>query len=191
LMKELKQSNGKDQAKAAKKGEISRKDAGDTDGTTMAEGEEDGTEGPMIIEAEMVGHCVHRMYMDGGSSSKILYEHCFNRFRPEVRNQMIPATTALVGFIGEIIWPLGQISLLVKIGDEEHSTFAWMKFHGSKVTLSLQQNYREARGPGSPIHSPRNAKIPSDRRNSHITEQHDYSTKMHNGFRTRGATAHN
>nr|GEY43709.1 reverse transcriptase domain-containing protein [Tanacetum cinerariifolium] len=29
---------------------------------------------------------------------------------------------------GEVIWPLGQISLLVKIGDEEHSTSAWMNF---------------------------------------------------------------
>ncbi|GKC33230.1 hypothetical protein Tco_1040524 [Tanacetum coccineum] len=43
---------------------------------------EDGTEGPMIIEAEMGGHFVHRMYMDGGSSSEILYDDCFNRFRP-------------------------------------------------------------------------------------------------------------
>ncbi|GKC08674.1 reverse transcriptase domain-containing protein [Tanacetum coccineum] len=41
---------------------------------------------------------------------------------------MIPVTTPLVGFSGEIIWPLGQISLLVKIGDEEYSTFAWMNF---------------------------------------------------------------
>ncbi|GJX30300.1 hypothetical protein Tco_0238379 [Tanacetum coccineum] len=41
---------------------------------------------------------------------------------------MVPATTPLVGFSGEIIWPLRQISLLVKIGDEEHSTFAWMNF---------------------------------------------------------------
>ncbi|GKE53659.1 reverse transcriptase domain-containing protein [Tanacetum coccineum] len=91
-------------------------------------GEEDETEGPMIIEAEMGRHCVHRIYVDGGSSSEILYEHCFNRFRPEVKNQMIPATTLLVGFSGEIIWPLGQISLLVKIGDEENSTSAWMNF---------------------------------------------------------------
>ncbi|GKE44143.1 hypothetical protein Tco_1471427 [Tanacetum coccineum] len=29
---------------------------------------------------------------------------------------MVPAATPLVGFSGEIIWPLGQISLLVKIG---------------------------------------------------------------------------
>ncbi|GJY22705.1 hypothetical protein Tco_0396363 [Tanacetum coccineum] len=41
---------------------------------------------------------------------------------------MIPATTSLIGFSGETIWPLGQISLLVKIGDEEHSTSAWMNF---------------------------------------------------------------
>ncbi|GJW85372.1 hypothetical protein Tco_0158517 [Tanacetum coccineum] len=41
---------------------------------------------------------------------------------------MTPATTPLVGFSGEIIWPLGQITLLVKIGDKEHSTSAWMNF---------------------------------------------------------------
>ncbi|GJQ89264.1 reverse transcriptase domain-containing protein [Tanacetum coccineum] len=55
-------------------------------------GDKDGTEGPMIIEAEIGGHFVHRI------------------------------------FSGETIWPLGQISLLVKIGDEEHSTSAWMNF---------------------------------------------------------------
>ncbi|GJY14686.1 reverse transcriptase domain-containing protein [Tanacetum coccineum] len=124
LIKELKQNNGKDQAKAAKKGGNLR----EGQVASNIDGEEDGMEGPMIIEAKMGGHYVHRMYVDGGSSLKILYEHCFNRFLPEVRNQMIPATTPLVGFSGEIIWPLGQISLLVKIGDEEHSTSAWMKF---------------------------------------------------------------
>ncbi|GJX91623.1 reverse transcriptase domain-containing protein [Tanacetum coccineum] len=91
-------------------------------------GDEDGTEGPMIIEAEIGGHFVHRMYVDGGASSEILYEHCFVRLRPEIRSQMVPPTTYLTGFSGETIWPLGQISLLVKIGDEEHSTSAWMNF---------------------------------------------------------------
>nr|GEX49068.1 hypothetical protein [Tanacetum cinerariifolium] len=83
--------------------------------TGNIDGEEDGTEGPMIIEAEMGGHCVHRIYVDGGFSSEILYEHCFSKFRPEIKNQLIPTNTPLVGFSGEIIWPLGQISLLVKI----------------------------------------------------------------------------
>ncbi|GJZ10047.1 reverse transcriptase domain-containing protein [Tanacetum coccineum] len=121
-------------------------------------GKEDGTKGPMIIEADMGGYFIHRMYVDEGSFLEILYEHCFNRFRPEVRNQMVPATTPLVGFCGEIIWSLGQISLLVKIANEEHSTFAWMNF----MVV---------------------------RRNGHITEQHDYSTRVHNGFRTRSAAA--
>nr|GEV52376.1 hypothetical protein [Tanacetum cinerariifolium] len=63
-------------------------------------GEDEGTEGPMIIEAEIGGHCVHRMYVDGGSALEII----------------------------EIIWPIGKIQLLVKIGDEEHSASAWINF---------------------------------------------------------------
>ncbi|GJV19176.1 hypothetical protein Tco_1368196 [Tanacetum coccineum] len=90
--------------------------------------EEEGTEGPMIIEAEIGGHFIHQMYVDGGSASEILYEHYFNRLRSEIKNQLVPATAPLIGFSGEIIWPLGQLSLLVKIGDEEHSTSAWMNF---------------------------------------------------------------
>nr|GEV44781.1 ribonuclease H-like domain-containing protein [Tanacetum cinerariifolium] len=57
-------------------------------------GEEDGTEGPLIIEAEMGRHCVHRIGQ-----------------KPDG-----PHNHAVVGFSGEIIWSLGQISLLVKIG---------------------------------------------------------------------------
>nr|GEV49842.1 hypothetical protein [Tanacetum cinerariifolium] len=86
------------------------------------------TEGPLVIEAEMGGHAIHRMYIDGGSSMEILYEHCFNRLRPEIKSQMVPATTSLTGFSGETIWPLGQLRLLVTIGDATHSTKAWMNF---------------------------------------------------------------
>ncbi|GJY92100.1 reverse transcriptase domain-containing protein [Tanacetum coccineum] len=41
---------------------------------------------------------------------------------------MIPATTPLIGFSGEIIWPIGQILLPVKIRDAEHFTSTWMNF---------------------------------------------------------------
>ncbi|GJR37531.1 hypothetical protein Tco_1213215 [Tanacetum coccineum] len=41
---------------------------------------------------------------------------------------MVLATAPLIGFSGEIIWPLGQLLLLVNIGDEEHSTSTWMNF---------------------------------------------------------------
>ncbi|GJT35050.1 reverse transcriptase domain-containing protein [Tanacetum coccineum] len=113
LIKELKQNNGKEHAKVVKKGETSEKEKALA--ILMVQpwervarqritqsfslnlkilfpplGEDEGTEGPMIIEAEIGGHYVYR--------------------------------------VGEIIWPIGQIQLLVKIGDEEHSTAAWMNF---------------------------------------------------------------
>ncbi|GKC80513.1 reverse transcriptase domain-containing protein, partial [Tanacetum coccineum] len=40
---------------------------------------------------------------------------------------MVPATS-LTGFSGETIWPLGQLRLLVTIGDADHSTKAWINF---------------------------------------------------------------
>nr|GEU44797.1 reverse transcriptase domain-containing protein [Tanacetum cinerariifolium] len=97
-------------------------------GHNTNEWEDEGIEGPVIIEAEIGGHCIHRMYVDGGSASEILYDHFFNRLRQEIKNQLMPATTPLIGFSGEIIWPKWQIKLLVKIRDEEHFTVAWMNF---------------------------------------------------------------
>ncbi|GJZ75040.1 reverse transcriptase domain-containing protein [Tanacetum coccineum] len=87
-----------------------------------------GTEGPLVIEAEIGGYMIHRMYVDGGSSTEVLYEHCFNRLRLEIKNQTVPATTSLTGFSGETIWPLGQLRILVTIVDADHSTKAWMNF---------------------------------------------------------------
>nr|GEU55827.1 reverse transcriptase domain-containing protein [Tanacetum cinerariifolium] len=140
LIKELKQSSGQDQVKTAKKEETSGKDK------------------PLAILMVQPWQRVARKKITQTFSPK---------FRPKVINQMIPTTTPLVGFSGEIIWPLGQISLL---------------------------NYKEPKGkenPGSSIYGPRNAQIPSDKLNGHATKQQDYSTRMHNGFRARGAAARN
>ncbi|GJW63005.1 hypothetical protein Tco_0114889 [Tanacetum coccineum] len=107
LIKELKQSIGKDQAKVAKKGEGAGKDKPlvilmEQTGQKISKqritqtfspetmisfpplGEEDGREGPMVIEAEVGGHLVHYMYVDESASSEILYEHCFNQLCLEI-----------------------------------------------------------------------------------------------------------
>ncbi|GKA31953.1 reverse transcriptase domain-containing protein [Tanacetum coccineum] len=83
---------------------------------------------PLTIEINAAGHDIHRMYIDGGASADILYEHCFKRLRPEVKSQLNPATTSLTGFTGEKIWPMGQLRLPVMVGNKEHSTTAWMNF---------------------------------------------------------------
>ncbi|GKA39770.1 hypothetical protein Tco_0732321 [Tanacetum coccineum] len=52
-------------------------------------GEEDRTEGPMVIEAEVGGHLVYRMYVDEGASLEILE---YTVFKPnsaqEIRSQI-------------------------------------------------------------------------------------------------------
>nr|GEY21243.1 reverse transcriptase domain-containing protein [Tanacetum cinerariifolium] len=108
------------------------------------DGEEDGMEGLMIIEVEMGGRFVHHMYMDRVSSSEILYKHCFNKFCLEVKSQMILATTLLVGFSGEIKWPIGQILLLVKIDDEDPSTSEWMNFMVVRMSTHQTKENRVA-----------------------------------------------
>ncbi|GJS31610.1 reverse transcriptase domain-containing protein [Tanacetum coccineum] len=130
LIKELKQNNRKEQPKMTKKGETFEKD----------KAEDEGTEGPMIIEAEIGGHCVH-------------------------------PTTPLIGFSGEIIWPIGQIQLLVKIGDEEHSASAWMNF----MVIRSSSSYNGIIGrPGvkklQAVHSSRNAKDPGRRRSNYLKD---------------------
>ncbi|GKF16018.1 hypothetical protein Tco_0057480, partial [Tanacetum coccineum] len=151
VIKELKQGSGKDQPKSAKNGEASGKDKAlaipmvqpwqrvakqrvtqsfspDLEISFPPLGDEDETKVPMIIEEEIGGHFIHHIYVDGGSALEILYGHCFSRLRPKVKSQMVPATAPLISFSGEIIWPIGQISLSVKIGDTEHSTSTRMNF---------------------------------------------------------------
>ncbi|GJT67860.1 hypothetical protein Tco_1019340 [Tanacetum coccineum] len=122
IIRELKQSSGKEQPK--KKGETSGKEkpqailmiqsrqkavrqkitqsfSPDLEISFPSLGNDEGMEGPLIIEAEIGGHQVHRMCIDGGSSFEILY---------------------------------GTITLLVKIRDDEHSTQSFDGFHGGRPT---------------------------------------------------------
>ncbi|GJW97107.1 reverse transcriptase domain-containing protein [Tanacetum coccineum] len=115
---EIKQNSGKDQQKVNKKGEASGKNKSlailmiqpwqrmarqiitqsfspHSEISFPPIDEEESVEGPMIIEAEVGGHFIHRMYVDGGPASEILYEHCFNKLLPEVKSKMVPATAPL------------------------------------------------------------------------------------------------
>nr|GEV13237.1 reverse transcriptase domain-containing protein [Tanacetum cinerariifolium] len=89
---------------------------------------------PMVTPVEKRNNKFCDFHNDKGhstdecSSMEILYEHCFNRLYPEIKNQMVPATTSLTGCSGETIWPLGKLRLQVTIGDADHSTRAWMNF---------------------------------------------------------------
>ncbi|GJV71323.1 reverse transcriptase domain-containing protein [Tanacetum coccineum] len=72
LIKDLEAKQWKDQAKSGKKGRDTPQRGQATSNPEWYIGEEDGTEGPIVIEAEVGGHLVHRMYIDGGASSEII-----------------------------------------------------------------------------------------------------------------------
>ncbi|GJW25613.1 reverse transcriptase domain-containing protein [Tanacetum coccineum] len=113
VIKKLKQGSEKDQPKAVKKGETFGKDkpleilmVQPWKRVSMQKimqsfspspeilfpplGDEDRAKGPMIIEAKIRGHFIHLIYVDGGSASEILYEHCFNRLRPKETRSISP-----------------------------------------------------------------------------------------------------
>nr|GEW95853.1 reverse transcriptase domain-containing protein [Tanacetum cinerariifolium] len=72
---------------------------------------------PLIIKADVGITHIHRIYVDRGSSAKIMYEHCFEQLTPEEKEAMRPPTTPLFGFAGQISWPLGLITLPITIYD--------------------------------------------------------------------------
>nr|GEU33276.1 hypothetical protein [Tanacetum cinerariifolium] len=122
LIKEIK--HGRDQSKAGKK-EIPAKDK--PAAIYMIRSWQRMTRQKVIQSFERVREITFPP-LTTSSSMEILYEQCFNRLRLEVKNQMVPSTTSLTGFSGETIWPLGQLRLLVTIGDTDHSARAWMNF---------------------------------------------------------------
>ncbi|GJT23472.1 hypothetical protein Tco_0893409 [Tanacetum coccineum] len=41
-------------------------------------------DGPIIVEGMIEGHQVRKIHVDGGSSSEIMYEHCFRSFSADI-----------------------------------------------------------------------------------------------------------
>ncbi|GJR10204.1 hypothetical protein Tco_0792856 [Tanacetum coccineum] len=72
---------------------------------------------PLIITADIGTTQIHRVYVDGGSSTKIMYEHCFEQLPAEEKKTIRPPTTPLVGFAGQISWPLGLLTLPITLHD--------------------------------------------------------------------------
>nr|GEY06268.1 reverse transcriptase domain-containing protein [Tanacetum cinerariifolium] len=56
---------------------------------------------PIILEALIEGFLVQRIYVDGGSSSEVMYEHCFRNLGDETRAKLKESRTPLVGFFGK------------------------------------------------------------------------------------------
>lgn len=49
--------------------------------------------------------------MNTGSSTNIIYEHCFRLLPDRWKESLKPATGRLTGFTGNNLWPLGTIHM--------------------------------------------------------------------------------
>ncbi|GJW01094.1 reverse transcriptase domain-containing protein [Tanacetum coccineum] len=89
---------------------------------------DDASDEPLIIEAEVEGYLVRRVYVDEGSSVEVMFEHCFENLPEKVKAGLRETRTDLVGFAGEVSKPLGKIDLEVCFGNEGLSRRTSMKF---------------------------------------------------------------
>ncbi|GKB05807.1 reverse transcriptase domain-containing protein [Tanacetum coccineum] len=72
---------------------------------------EDVSEELLIIEAEVEGYLVRRVYVDEGASVEVMFERCFENLSPTIMARLRYTQTDLVGFVGEVNKPLGKIKL--------------------------------------------------------------------------------
>nr|GEW30623.1 hypothetical protein [Tanacetum cinerariifolium] len=72
---------------------------------------EDVSEEPLIVEVEVEGYLVRKVYVDAWSSVEVMFEHCFENLDSRIKAKLKETQTDLVGFTGEISKPLGKIEL--------------------------------------------------------------------------------
>nr|GEV05671.1 hypothetical protein [Tanacetum cinerariifolium] len=88
----------------------------------------DVSEERLIVEAEVEGYLVRRVYVDEGSSVEVMFEHCFENLDPRIKARLRETQMDLVGFVEQISKPLGKIELEVCFGNEGFCRRTSMKF---------------------------------------------------------------
>ncbi|GJY94158.1 hypothetical protein Tco_0510519 [Tanacetum coccineum] len=83
---------------------------------------------PIILEAYIEGFQVQRIYVDGGSSSEVMYEHCFRNLGPDTRAKLRESRVPLLRFSGKVNYPLGIIDLSVTMEELDRVRTVLMEF---------------------------------------------------------------
>lgn len=87
------------------------------------------------ISANVVGHRAARVHVDGGSGVEVMYGHCFVRLQKEIRNRLEEDICPLMGFSGEVIEPLGSLTLSLTLKDVEKTRTVNLRFSVVRATL--------------------------------------------------------
>ena len=71
---------------------------------------------PLVVRAIVANTTVHRVLVDNGSSTNIIFASAFNNMGIG-REKLEPVNTHLSGFSGEKVLPLGSIQLVLTLGE--------------------------------------------------------------------------
>ena len=71
---------------------------------------------PLVIKAVVANKTIHRVLVDNGSSTDIIFASNFDKMGIESK-KLDPVSTHLRGFSGEKVLPLGSIQLVLTLGD--------------------------------------------------------------------------
>ena len=71
---------------------------------------------PLVIRAVLANKTIHRVLVDNGSSTDIIFVSAFEKMGIG-REKLEPVNAYLRGFSGERVLPLGSIQLVLTLGD--------------------------------------------------------------------------
>ncbi|CAA0810386.1 Unknown protein, partial [Striga hermonthica] len=91
----------------------------------------------LVITAEVAGFDVKRVFIDTGSSVDVMFYDCFVQINRELNMDLKPVTTALYGFNGGEVMPMGEVSLPVALGAGELRKVRMVRF----VVVGAESSY--------------------------------------------------
>ena len=82
---------------------------------------------PFVIKAVIANKMIHRVLVDNGSSTDIIFASAFNKIGIG-REKLEPVNVCLRGFSGERVLPLGSIQLVLTLGDPPCQAITTVRF---------------------------------------------------------------
>ncbi|GJS08485.1 hypothetical protein Tco_0365281 [Tanacetum coccineum] len=121
LVKEIKQgSNKASTSKSGKKTEVPQKDKGAAIFMVQSWGRN--------VQTQSIVHTPPQLNIYLSPTQQYGHRRPSHSHLPEIRRNLIPAATPLIGLSGKITWPLGQILLRVSLGKYPYQSTVWINF---------------------------------------------------------------
>ncbi|GJR47972.1 reverse transcriptase domain-containing protein [Tanacetum coccineum] len=113
---------------------------------------------PLIVEVEVEGYLVRRVFVDQGAAVQVMFEHYFDNLSLAIRARLTPTHTELVGFSGEQLILIGKVELKIIFGGGGLSRKTMLKFTlvraSSPYNIILgRTRMRELRAVSSTVHA--------------------------------------